>query len=190
MTGDTTPMSYDSCRARTRAGGQCRRPAGWGTDHVGAGPCKLHCGSTPSVSQSYRDQLVAQEARSTLERLGIPERLGNPVEELLAIGAEARAWLGVLRARVSELDELDINDKIGRQQERALVALYERALDRTSRVLTDLVRLDLDSRLVRLQENQVAMMFEALNQALNQAPEEYHEPIRLALVESLKELEA
>jgi len=32
------------CGAKTRAGTPCRRPAGWGTDHVGEGRCKLHGG--------------------------------------------------------------------------------------------------------------------------------------------------
>jgi len=32
------------CGAKTRAGTSCRRPAGWGTDHVGEGRCKLHGG--------------------------------------------------------------------------------------------------------------------------------------------------
>ena len=32
------------CGAKTCAGTPCRRPAGWGTDHVGEGRCKLHGG--------------------------------------------------------------------------------------------------------------------------------------------------
>ena len=35
------------CGAKTRAGTPCKRPAGWGTDHVGEGRCKLHGGATP-----------------------------------------------------------------------------------------------------------------------------------------------
>ena len=34
------------CGAKTRAGTPCRRPAGWGTDHVGEGRCKLHGGKS------------------------------------------------------------------------------------------------------------------------------------------------
>ena len=39
---------YDKkyCGAKTRAGTPCRRPAGWGTDHVGEGRCKLHGGKS------------------------------------------------------------------------------------------------------------------------------------------------
>ena len=45
------------CGARTRtSGGECGRPAGWGTDHVGEGRCKLHGGSShgrPMVHGRY-----------------------------------------------------------------------------------------------------------------------------------------
>ena len=48
---DTSPTEDQSrfCGARKRQGeGYCRRPAGWGTDHVGMGRCKLHGGATKS----------------------------------------------------------------------------------------------------------------------------------------------
>src|SRR3990172_10134718 len=36
------------CNSRKKDGsGHCMRPAGWGTDHVGVGRCKLHGGSSP-----------------------------------------------------------------------------------------------------------------------------------------------
>lgn len=34
------------CGAKTRAGTPCQQPAGWGTNHVGTGRCKLHGGSS------------------------------------------------------------------------------------------------------------------------------------------------
>lgn len=41
------------CGARKRdgSGDTCKRPAGWGTEHVGFGTCKLHGGSTPASSK-------------------------------------------------------------------------------------------------------------------------------------------
>jgi len=42
------------CDAKTRSGGKCRRPGGWGTDHVGAGRCKLHGGSTRNHRRAAR----------------------------------------------------------------------------------------------------------------------------------------
>jgi len=35
------------CGVKTRAGTLWRRPAGWGTEHVGEGRCKLHGGRSP-----------------------------------------------------------------------------------------------------------------------------------------------
>lgn len=40
------------CGARTRQGGTCRKPAGWGTDHPGVGRCRLHGGATPTGVRS------------------------------------------------------------------------------------------------------------------------------------------
>jgi hypothetical protein len=37
----------ERCGAKTRAGTPCNRPAGWGTNHVEVGKCKLHGGATP-----------------------------------------------------------------------------------------------------------------------------------------------
>lgn len=37
------------CGAKTRAGTPCRHEAGWGTDHLGTGRCKLHGGLSPGA---------------------------------------------------------------------------------------------------------------------------------------------
>lgn len=60
MTG-TSPTAL--CGAKRRHGGACTRPSGWGTDHVGAGRCKLHGGATPSGSQAANRALLLAEAR-------------------------------------------------------------------------------------------------------------------------------
>lgn len=36
----------DTCGAKTRAGTPCKQKAGWGTNHVGEGKCKLHGGAS------------------------------------------------------------------------------------------------------------------------------------------------
>lgn len=35
------------CGAATRSGGTCKKQAGWGTEHLGEGKCRLHGGATP-----------------------------------------------------------------------------------------------------------------------------------------------
>jgi hypothetical protein len=41
------------CHARTRGGHRCQHEAGWGTDHVGQGRCKLHGGCSPIKHGRY-----------------------------------------------------------------------------------------------------------------------------------------
>jgi hypothetical protein len=46
-------MDKLTCGAKTRAGGACRNPAGFKTDHPGAGKCWLHGGATPIKHGRY-----------------------------------------------------------------------------------------------------------------------------------------
>ena len=55
------------CRAKTRAGGKCERPAGSGTDHPGAGKCKLHGGATP----------IKHGLASSIERVRLADRIAR-----------------------------------------------------------------------------------------------------------------
>jgi len=41
----------------------CKKPAGWGTDHVGFGSCKLHGGATPSHTKHAEKQRAAWQQR-------------------------------------------------------------------------------------------------------------------------------
>lgn len=70
------------CGAKTRAGTPCRRPAGWGTDHVGEGRCKLHGGkSTGAPPEKMKGNQNAKKhgffsryiPQETLEIMGMLE---------------------------------------------------------------------------------------------------------------------
>jgi hypothetical protein len=58
------------CGGKARTGGKlCTQPAGWGTDHLGQGRCKLHGGCTPGrplihgrYSLVHRESLAAKHA--------------------------------------------------------------------------------------------------------------------------------
>jgi hypothetical protein len=144
------------CTATARSGDPCRNIA-----VAGAFVCRFHGGAAPQVQAKAAVRLIEHEVRETLERLGAPEPLGHPVEELLALGAEAREWLRILRERVSDLEGEGLSawDQHGTDQARAVVGLYERAIDRTAGILTSLVKLDLGERMVRLKEDQARIMF-------------------------------
>lgn len=60
---DLSKRPENRCTALSRTtGDQCGKRAGWGTDHVGAGMCRIHGGSTPTpthiVSEYGIDTLV------------------------------------------------------------------------------------------------------------------------------------
>jgi hypothetical protein len=93
-----------------------------------------------------------------LERLGEPEPVGHPVEELVKVAAEAKSWLAVLRERLAELQSFESHDRTGAEQEKAVVSIYERALDRTGRKLHELARLDLDTRLAVIEQERARLV--------------------------------
>lgn len=77
--------SAQSCGAKTRAGTPCRYVAGYKTDHVGQGRCRLHGGATPikhgrrsTIKRTLRD-LIGQESYDELAR-----ELGDDVRSLPA----------------------------------------------------------------------------------------------------------
>ncbi len=177
---------------RRQSEGTCRHPAGWGTDHPGFGRCKMHGGSTPTHRASAALVATDAEARAMLDRLGQPQPLGDPVEELLALGAEVRAWQGILREMVAQYRKLSTTDMVNVERERAAVVLYERSLDRSHRVLTDLAKLGLDERRTRVSERQGSLVVQVLLAAVARSgvPVEWHEPLRQALVVELQSLPA
>ncbi len=59
---------------KSRPGGRCEQRAGWGTDHVGVGRCKLHGGATPIKSDGRCSEIYKQ-----LPRLG--ERIAQFLED-------------------------------------------------------------------------------------------------------------
>jgi len=48
---DLHPVTLCGQKKRDGSGLPCRRPAGWGTTHVGFGSCKLHGGSAPGPTK-------------------------------------------------------------------------------------------------------------------------------------------
>lgn len=62
MTDEQSGPSCDkpTCSAKTRGGGACGRPAGWGTETPGYGRCKLHGGMVPNQIKHVQTVRAAQ----------------------------------------------------------------------------------------------------------------------------------
>lgn len=181
MTGSPRPEGYDGplCGARKKqSAGTCTQVAGWGTSHVGEGPCKLHGGSTRTVTRGAERRLVEAGARRALADLGATEPVVNPLLELQRLAGEIIAFKDALRGMVERLSSVRYDGPIG-EQIRGEIVVYERALDRCNRVLRDIVALRIDERLVeinsRISEStgaQVAGMIRAVLGDLELTPEQ------------------
>lgn len=86
------------CGAKTRSGGKCGRPKGWGTDHPGHGHCKFHGGSTPSG--------VKHAAKETALVMGAAMDM-DPHEALLWCVRIAAGEVQYASERVAELSQED-----------------------------------------------------------------------------------
>lgn len=150
------------CNAQKRQGpGLCRRPAGWGTPHVGIGACKLHGGSTAS----HRTHGVGEQARLTLARLDVAP-VADPLTALSEIAGQVVAFKDAMAQRVNELSEIRFTDEKHAEQLRSEVAVFERALDRCERFLSTMARLNIDERLAAIEQQRVDMVAAALTAAL------------------------
>jgi len=151
---------------RRQSDGTCRKPAGWGTPTPGIGRCRLHGGNTPTHRTGAANVATEAEARAMLGRLGEPDPLGDPLEELLNHAAKVRAFEDVIRERLSELREFSSDDVALVDREKAMVRMYGEAMDRSHRVLVDLNRLGLDERLTQVREIQAERVVAALRRVI------------------------
>ena len=81
MTTNGNGSGRDYCGANRRQGeGTCTRPAGWGTNHVGVGRCKLHGGNTSSHKANALTVTGQQEVSKWGARRDV-----HPAEALLEL---------------------------------------------------------------------------------------------------------
>jgi hypothetical protein len=138
------------CGARKRQGeGTCGQAAGWGTDHPGDGPCKLHGGNTRNHRTAAAARQVEDGARRALADMHL-EPVDNPLQALALHASEVMALRNYLRGEVSRLESLRYQGGTG-EQVRAELSAYQSALRDTTSVLTAMAKLNLDDRLIAIQ---------------------------------------
>lgn len=134
---------------------------------VGARVCVAHGGAAPQVKAKAAQNIAEAKARRALEGLEEYEAVTDPIERLQLLAGRAERFMAIVGARVEELTSMRYRTES--EQLRAEVAVYERAIASTGKLLVDLARLNLDERAVRLQEAQVALLAGALAEALAEA---------------------
>ena len=145
-------MNADRCTATARSSGErCKRTA-----PPGSRVCRAHGGAAPQVRRKAAERVATDQALAELARRGVTP-VANPLEALASLAGEILTVKDIFRDRLAALgeDAWRRTDEHGAEQLRAEVALYERALDRSARVLADIGRLRIDERLTAITEEQV-----------------------------------
>lgn len=168
MTDAEPGAGYDKCGANGRSGRPCARPAGWGTDHVGVGRCKLHGGSTPSHQRSAAVILAEQACES----LGIPiETDGITALTNRLWEAEGDLWfyreqVAALGIDITEVEEGGGEFAASRRVPHVLVTLYHQAQERSAKIAAECIKAGVEQRRLELDQARAAEVFRCVAEAL------------------------
>jgi len=176
------------CGAKTRAGGTCGHPSGWGTEST-FGRCKMHGGATPSGKQFAAKQFAKAEAA----RLGVeaPLDAGEGLElAIRLVGGEVAFLREQIRKLTAELEDDDPRHRAVAVHPLALA--LSGAVDRLARISKLGVDAGLDERRLALDAVVVDRLAGAVRAALNEVeltPEQQSQ-LRDALERHLSALDA
>lgn len=95
MTAPKKPTTHDSSRCgavKRQGGGACGRPAGWGTEHVGSGRCKLHGGNNP-VKHGRYSQITRPRLKELIEQFGADPDPMNLLPEVVLLRALVQDYI-------------------------------------------------------------------------------------------------
>lgn len=170
-------------RRQAPQGTTCRRPAGWGTDHVGWGACKLHGGCVATHGKSAAFAQVRQVAalfgvpRDDIDQIsGLMEELQRSAglidsyEAMCAQLLPDEVVFGVLGTEETrpavhddgaDLEPAEVKTRSGAALN-VWVKLLNEERDRFIRLCESMVKLDLENRRVALGQAHVAVLVSIL----------------------------
>lgn len=133
----------------------------------GSTVCYYHGGAAPQVRAKATERLVEAEARRTFGRLvEHAEPVRNPFDALARAVGEVVAWKDFCAGRIADLEHMRSTDEKGAEQIDAMVALFERSMDRAVSALATISKLGIEERLARVSERQADAVVRAVDAAL------------------------
>lgn len=187
-----TPASLDQqCEAYARTTGkQCGNYS-----LPGLNVCRMHGGKAPQAQAAalvrLETQKIVASANATLAHEGI-QPVEDPLAELSKLAAGAKGFMEALGARVNSLSDLEHYDAANSPHIRAEMLLYERAMDRTHRLLDSLVKHGYAERVIQIQESEAMLVAGVLRRviaALGLSPEQQKQA-QVLLAQEFRQIEA
>lgn len=156
---------HAGCEAHNQRGLPCGKPA-----TPGATVCAAHGSRAMQVRSKAERRLAAERAQQAvgdLVQLGSDLSLGEIYRSILGATSQAIRWHAAMGERVERLNAIRYEAfGTGTEQLRAEVALYERSMDRVVKFAETIVRLDIESRRVRLAEAEALLVAEVIRRVL------------------------
>ena len=159
------------CKAKAKSTG--KRCARYSIE--GGTVCRAHGGASKQAKSAAKRRQVeakaAQEVAAAADAVlayRAERALENPLDGLARLATEVTAFKDALAARVNALTAIRYEDMKSAEQLRSEVALYERALDRTARLLETMVKLDFEKRMLALNEAQADLIAKAITGMLDE----------------------
>jgi hypothetical protein len=156
MTYDPNPGPKRQCIAKCKKSGErCKNLA-----MKGGTVCRFHGGSVKRIRKHADKRYSLEEARKVIEAaasedgafLPAATDIEDPVTALMTLAAEAIALVRALRVHVDRLETVATEGGMYGEQVKPEIQAYLAAIHQAERTLTNLARLDLAERFVRLDE--------------------------------------
>lgn len=168
MNENDSQEGHGKCGAKTRSGGECKRPAGTGTDHVGIGRCKHHGGSTPNhVKAANKTKAEIAVATYGLAREIDPH--AALIEELHRTAGHV-AWLADLIGQFNtdkELIQTAYSEHGSVDSPAVWVEMYDRERKHFASVAKTCISVGIEERRVKLAEQQGELMAQVIRGLLS-----------------------
>lgn len=156
------------CGADKSDGTKCKYPAGYGTDHLGFGPCKRHFGSTPAMNKiGFREMAKAMGDPIHVDpATAMAQQIANTAGHVAWLETKIGSFRFVERTKLDD-DGVEVEQFMTPNQE-AWWKIYQEERDRLVKYAEIALRAGLAERTVRLAERQGEMMALAIEQILGQ----------------------
>jgi hypothetical protein len=159
-------QSKPKCKAKRK---RTKEPCG-NYPLPGMDVCRMHGGSAPQAKEAaarrLATQAIQQSAEATISHMGL-EPVEDPLAELGKLASASKAMMEALGARVNSLQDLSEYSKLEAPTIRAEVQMYERALDRTHRLLDSLIKAGYTERQVSIAEQEALLVSGVIRRVLS-----------------------